>query len=107
MGYEIEMSRPPDLCSIDAQVIRAMPFESWPRQDRLAWLGAIAEGDPLEEVGPAAHWATASKRKCVREYGRWLSFLLRTNGLDTEVSPADRVSPGAIAAYIEHQRERV
>jgi len=81
---------------------RAIPLDEWPSQDREAWDRAIAPGDPLDDEGPAAHWAQLTKRTNVQHYGRWLAFLARTGRGDPTAEPAERVTPEAVALWHEH-----
>ena len=86
---------------------RALPLAEWPGQDKRAWLDAVAEGDILDGRGPAAHWATATKRTNIQHYGRWLGYLRWRGILDGEQAPANRVTPEVMRAYNQHLKDIV
>ncbi len=86
---------------------RALPFADWPCRDQMAWEMAIAEGDIFDGQGPAAHWATRTKQTNIQHYGRWLNHLLWSGQLNPDITPADRVTPGAVRAYNRHLAELV
>lgn len=79
-----------------------LPFAQWPAGDRLAWEQAIATGDPLEDEGPAAHWAPRTKQTNLQHYGRWLGWLLWRDILDPNATPTARVTRELVGAYNRH-----
>lgn len=94
---------------------RSFRFEDWPNQDQIAWNRAIATGSLLDEQGPAAHWAPATKGTAVSAYGYWLRFLTQSTITGIGPKPITRihvaeyierigrtVKPTTIAIYVEH-----
>ena len=75
--------------------------EAWPAADREAWARASAQGDLLDEAGPAASWSAVARKKRLISYGRWLGFLARTGRLEPGQGPAERVTRENVAAYLE------
>jgi integrase len=61
----------------------------------------VAAGDPLDPGGRAANLAPATRAEIVNSYGRWLNWLRGTGDIDTSVHPASRITPEAVAAYVE------
>ena len=86
---------------------RALPYSEWPIGDRLAWEKAIADGDIFDGRGPAAHWASPTKRTNIQHYGRWLGYLLWRGELVSSASPESRVTTDAVRAYNLHLEEIV
>jgi hypothetical protein len=56
--------------------------EAWPAADRETWARVSAQGDLLDEAGPAAAWSAVVRKKRLISYGRWLGFLARTGRLE-------------------------
>jgi integrase/recombinase XerD len=81
---------------------RALPVSEWPEPDQRAWRQAIAEGDVLDQRGPATHWRAKTKCTNIQHYGRWLSFLAGRGPLNAKVHPAERVTASSVGAYNEH-----
>jgi hypothetical protein len=79
---------------------RCMPIAEWPAADRASWLTALAPGDLLDEGGERARYAAASNRKTEKSYGRWLAWLQYRDLLETETSPAERITPERVGAYV-------
>lgn len=82
-------------------------YTDWPEADRLAWSAAIAEGDVLDGRGPAAHWAAATRKTNINQYGRWLGYLRWSGQLSPADSPADRVQSETVRNYVGHLRSTV
>jgi hypothetical protein len=79
---------------------RCKPLAEWPAIDRTLWQAALVPGDLLEEGGSRARRAEYSNRNAIYGYGRWLTWLERQGLLEVESSPADRIIPARVAAYI-------
>jgi integrase/recombinase XerD len=73
---------------------------AWPDLDRQAWAVALLEGDIFEPTGSAVRWKPRTRNKVAVAYGRWLTWLDRTGGLDLAAGPAERVTPAKVASYI-------
>jgi site-specific recombinase XerD len=84
-----------------------LPFQHWPEIDRLAWETAFFDGDVLDGSGPAAHWATATRRTNRQHYGCWLGYLRHHNLLSNEAPPAARVVLENVRDYVSHLQESV
>ena len=84
----------------------AWAVERWPEPDRLAWERARQPADFLTEAGAAATWRAASVRATTGAYGRFLAFLDGHGWLDATQSPAERLTPERLGAYVEHLRAR-
>jgi integrase/recombinase XerD len=74
----------------------------WPQHDQDLWISALNPADPFIGTGGtrAAHRAI-SNRNIERGYGRWLTFLSRQGLLSNTASPADRITPEAVSAYLK------
>ena len=77
-------------------------FSDWPEVDQAAWATAIADGDVLDGRGPAEHWAVATRRINIEQYGRWLGYLHWTGLLSAASHPADRVQSETVKNYARH-----
>jgi integrase/recombinase XerD len=86
---------------------RYLPFADWPSADRQAWNEAILEGDILDGRGPAAHWASATRRINCQHYSRWLGFLRHCGSLEIEGVPQSRVTKQKVKTYVEHLRSEI
>ncbi len=86
---------------------RCMPMAEWPAQDRTAWEAAIRLGDPIEGIGPAAHWRDGTRRKVTSSYGRWLTFLSMQNFLDIMMEPQERVTPEHLRTYVTELQDQL
>jgi integrase/recombinase XerD len=75
------------------------------RLGRAAWAAAHHRGGLLDEDGLAAAWAPATRAIIAGGYGRYLSFLAETEGLDGTVPLADRVTRPRVEAYVARLRE--
>lgn len=78
----------------------------WPDTDRVAWVAALTDADPLDEPGLAARWRPNTRHTVQTHYGMWLAFLRDTGQLDPTTAPAARVTRERLAAYLEHLRAR-
>lgn len=81
---------------------RHLAFNDWPPPDIAAWQIAVAEGDILDGQGPAAHWASATKRTNRQHYARWLGYLMHYDRLALEHAPAERLTTTAVRSYVKH-----
>lgn len=79
-----------------------LKLERWPAQDQALWLAALAPADPFADAGGSRHrYRRRSNRKVETGYGRWLTFLAGQELLDPPTDPADRITPGAVKAYVQ------
>ncbi len=83
---------------------RCLRVCDWPEPDRRAWESCLQQGDPLDPGGLGSNWAPLTRRKNAKGYGRWLTWLIAKGILDPDCSPADRVVPERVAAYVDELR---
>ena len=87
---------------------RCLKLEDWPEIDREAWEAALAPGDLLDgTMGPGNHWGPDTREKYRKGYGRWLTFLITSGRFDPALTPAERVTPEAVGAYMDELNEQV
>jgi hypothetical protein len=79
---------------------RCRPLGEWPHIDRHLWLTGLVPGDLFEERGARAKFTENTNRGVVEGYGRWLQWLDRHGLLDQTNSPADRITPDRVRAYL-------
>lgn len=80
-----------------------LPIEQWPEADRAAWQQAIQGVGPFGVNSTASSWAERSRAKTTAGYGRWLKWSSE-QGVHMNRSPADRVTPPRVEAYIADLR---
>ena len=73
--------------------------DAWPKADRSLWEAACRPASITEEGGEAAALRPDSRKKIVKGYGAWLSFLAARGWLVTEETPAQRATRARLAAY--------
>lgn len=86
---------------------RGLRFDQWPETDRLAWQTAMANGDVFDGKGPAAHWAAATRKTNILNYGRWLGFLEYRGHFVADRLPEERVTSTEVKGYTRHLMEIV
>lgn len=79
---------------------RCKTLEEWPATDRDLWQAALVPGDVLEDGGARANHSECSNRNAVYGYGRWLTWLERHGMIEATHTPADRIIPARVKAYI-------
>ena len=79
---------------------RCKGLEEWPEPDRLLWQAAQVPGDLLEDGGSRARHGEYANRNAVDSYGRWLAWLDARGLLEPTSSPADRITPFRVSAYV-------
>lgn len=80
-----------------------MPISGWPNEDRQFWQAACAPSHLLDEnVGSRSDRRPISNRKTEKGYGRWLTFLSITEPTCLAESPAARITPGRLKAFVTH-----
>jgi integrase/recombinase XerD len=79
------------------------PLADWPEEDHRLWQAACAPADLLsEELGIRSTYADISNRKTQKGYGRWLTYVRREHPTRWSKSPAARITPPHVKAYVEH-----
>ncbi|WP_237213330.1 hypothetical protein [Falsiroseomonas oryziterrae] len=82
-------------------------LHDWPELDRAGWQRALAPSRGLYDAGGAAERRSPrGLDKVSGGYAAWLSFLRRRGELDPVQSPAARVTPARLDAWIDEQRAR-
>jgi integrase/recombinase XerD len=84
---------------------RCKGLGEWPEPDRILWQAALVAGDLLDDGGSRAGRSEYSNRNAVDGYGRWLTWLDRQGLLETTGTPADRIIPTRVNAYIADLEE--
>lgn len=79
---------------------RCKGLEEWPEPDRLLWQAAQVPSDFLEDGGSRARHGEYANRNAIHSYGRWLAWLDRQELLEATSSPADRITPTRVGAYV-------
>lgn len=85
---------------------RCLPVAEWPAKDSRAWEMALADGDLLNDAGPAAHWRQGTRDRVAQSYGRCLGYLEFIGRLDRAAGPADRVARDSVIAYAMQLRQQ-
>ncbi len=99
MGPQVSRNYPPE--------VRTTLIADWPEADREAWYRAIRKGGVLDEPGRGAEWAPATEDRYARAYGHFLTYLRFEGVLDPDASPADRVTPDIVAAFVTTLEKRI
>ena len=84
-----------------------MQFHDWPKVDQQAWNALFRNGDIFDGRGAALHWRTATRKTNLKHYARGLAWLDGTGTLDSSAAPCSRATRDIIAAYAQHEIERV
>ena len=80
----------------------SLPLRKWPPEDRRLWRAACAPADLLDEhIGARAKHSIIANRNAEKGYGRWLTFLRRTDPTCLEDAPVDRITPERTRAYVD------
>ena len=84
-----------------------LPVADWPAPDRALWATVTRRGDILDGAGALASLAPRTLEHYRHSYGRWLTFLRLREKLDPNTSPASRVTPATVAAFVQELRSQV
>jgi integrase/recombinase XerD len=80
---------------------KTLPFDQWPKEDRLRWQEAFHAGD-LFDTGPGAHLAEATRAGLQFVWGRWLGFLQQKDAHILDLTLVERLTVDRLRAYAEH-----
>ncbi len=94
--------RPAELFPPERRYLR---YSAWPEGDRRALETAIAPLGPFDTPPAAAHWRPDTVRMRCRAYSRYLSWLRRQGFLVAEETPAERLTPERLTAYLQEFRQ--
>jgi hypothetical protein len=83
------------------------PVEHWPEIDRARWLAAQEPAGFLEADKPASHWSTGRRGIVEAAYGRWLSFLDRSQALEASSAPGDRATEDHLREFVADLQGRM
>jgi site-specific recombinase XerD len=89
------------------EVIRSLPFELWPEEDRRAWIAACQPSERLKRGGAAAHLTLITRDDLARRCGYFLDYLSRHGLLSQDKPPAADVTPENVAGYVAELKARV
>ena len=84
------------------RMLKQLPVREWPEADRDAFTSAYEPGDVFDDTaGPGAHLSNGSRTMIRSFYCRWLGFLNAKYPDDLDTSPAERITPERVRAFIE------
>lgn len=84
------------------RTLKHLPLDQWPEADHAAFEIAYASGDLFDETGgPGAHLAAGTRKTIQTAYRRWLGFLRDKHPEDLLLTPAGRITPLGVRAFIE------
>lgn len=81
-------------------------FVEWPDPDRIAWAASFAKGDRFRR-GPAAHWASSTRREVEKAVRRWLGYVARFEPAALTEHPVDRLTGDRLEGYVANLAETV
>ena len=79
---------------------RCKLLEEWPEVDGRLWQASLVPGDLFEAGGSRGRFKEYTNRGIVNSYGRWLQWLDRHNLMLPISSPAERITPDRVRAYL-------
>lgn len=82
---------------------KELPFAEWPEKIQQSWDAAFFTGDFLDENGPGADLAPATRASLKSACGRFLRFLHNEAPISAE-AVAGAIHPAALARYAEYKR---
>jgi integrase/recombinase XerD len=83
------------------RALKHLRVSEWPQADRDAFTSAYEPGDVFEDsAGPGAHLSDGSRTMITSTYRRWLGFLKAKYPDDLSISPAERMTPERVRAFI-------
>src|SRR6185312_598469 len=83
---------------------KELPFAEWPEKIQQCWDAAFFTGDFLDENGPGADLAPATRASLKSACGRFLRFLHNEAPVSAE-AVAGAIHPAALARYAEYKRD--
>ncbi|MES0198872.1 site-specific integrase [Mesorhizobium sp. M0011] len=82
----------------------ALPFCSWPEQDRQVWAACFTSVDIFDDT-PGSHLSAATRQGRKAAYGQWLGFLDLLEPECLERPAPDRLTRKRIEDYVAYLRE--
>jgi hypothetical protein len=84
---------------------KQLPFREWPPDIRRRWEAAFVNGDFLDEGGPGAHLAPASRAALQWACGCFFQYLQNeTLHIDVD-APQNAINPKVLGAFVEHRHK--
>ena len=84
---------------------KQLPFLEWPPDIRRRWEAAFVSGDFLDEGGPGAHLAAATRAALQFACGYFFRYLQnQCLHIDVDV-PQNVINPKVLAAFVDHRRK--
>ena len=84
------------------RALKHLPVDEWPQADHEAFTSAYQPGDVFDDsAGPGVHLSDGSRKMIRSTYRRWLGFLKANYPDDLSVSPAQRITPERVRAFIK------
>jgi integrase/recombinase XerD len=80
-------------------------LKEWPDADQDLWRRALDGDIDGENCASALRWRPKTQLLNRQGYGRWINYLLRS-GVDLEKTPAERITPEQIRAYLGELRSQ-
>lgn len=76
-----------------------LQVHQWPDADQALWRKVLSVDSFESEVLTHAEWRPGTVRSNREGYGRWINHLVKT-GVDLEIGPVERVTPGRAKNYL-------
>jgi hypothetical protein len=84
---------------------KQLPFLDWPPDIRRRWEAAFANGNFLDEGGPGAHLAPATRAALQFACASFFRYL-QNHCLHVDVdAPQKEINPKVLAAFVDHRRK--
>jgi len=96
----------PQPAETSAWVPKCLKWQEWPSQDQELWAVGCFHDPFEEECGHGTKLREDSRKKVIKGYGAWLSFLQAQGWLDGAQHPAERVTRERLLAYFNAMRAR-
>ncbi len=81
-----------------------LAYDEWPQELQQLWQAAFKAGAFLDEAGPGAHLAPATRVALKAAFGRFLGFLTIQQRLLNRATPEQQVNPTVIVEYVQYRR---
>jgi site-specific recombinase XerD len=79
----------------------------WPEADQSLWTRARRSDYLLEDGGLGRYWSDPTAAKYMRDYGRWLAWLLQAEPECLDLGPVDRFTKLRVKRYVDHLEEKL
>ena len=82
-----------------------LPFDAWPPADKEMWENLFVTGDLFDDQGAFGHVRSATEKFASQAYGRWLSFVARTDPAALGSDPVVRATSARLTDWLEEISE--